>query len=71
MMKCKNLKNFFFNKYFEQSPILRYFYLCQFGYYLQLLVNLIFIDERLSDFYEMLTHHIFTKCLIAFSYVGM
>eukprot|EP01080_Neovahlkampfia_damariscottae_P003320 gene3320-5759_t len=55
----------------DSIPMLRLLYLVQFGYYLQLLVTLVFIDEKLNDFYEMLTHHIITKCLIAFSYVGI
>jgi sphingoid base N-palmitoyltransferase len=66
MKKCK--KTLFF---IQNSPLLRIFYLTQFGYYLQLLVNLVFVDEKLSDFYEMLAHHLITKSLIAFSYVGM
>eukprot|EP01080_Neovahlkampfia_damariscottae_P002002 gene2002-1509_t len=55
----------------DDITFLRYFYLLQFGYYLQLLVNLLFIDEKLADFYEMLAHHLITKSLIAFSYIGV
>jgi hypothetical protein len=45
----------------------RAYYITCCGFYLQALFALIFIDERMKDFYEMLTHHIATVCLIAVS----
>jgi hypothetical protein len=45
----------------------RMYYIACCGFYLQALFTLIFIDERMKDFKEMMTHHIATVCLIAFS----
>eukprot|EP01080_Neovahlkampfia_damariscottae_P006566 gene6566-10729_t len=55
----------------EDLGVLRIYYLVQLGYYLQLIINLLFVDEKLADFYEMLTHHVATIYLIFFSYVGL
>jgi hypothetical protein len=54
--------------HFDEIQSLRYFYGIQTGYYLQLLINLIFIDEKLDDFWEMFLHHVITLILIVFSY---
>jgi len=55
--------------HFEFNPKLNLLYLLQLGYYIQLLISLLFIDERLDDFYEMLTHHIATLVLVSLSYL--
>jgi hypothetical protein len=47
---------------------MRLLYLYQVGFYLQLIVSLVFIDEKLDDFYEMLTHHVITLLLVLKSY---
>jgi len=49
---------------------LRVYYLISCGFYIQALYGLLFIDERMKDFGEMLTHHIITVALIAFSIVS-
>jgi len=54
--------------HFDDIQSLRYFYGIQVGYYLQLLINLVFIDEWLDDFWEMFLHHVITLILIVFSY---
>jgi hypothetical protein len=64
------------NIFFYFSLIFRLIYLIQFSYYIQLLINLIFIvyfiikikDEKLDDFYEMLIHHVLTIFLVLNSY---
>jgi hypothetical protein len=55
----------------EPNRLLDYVYLLQIGYYIQLLINLVFVDEKLDDFYEMLIHHNATLILVGFSYVAL
>jgi hypothetical protein len=57
---------------FERQEIagLRTYYLVACGFYTQALFGLLFIDERMKDFYEMVTHHIITIALIGFSIVS-
>lgn len=58
-------------KKFTLRKDLNFLYLLQFGYYIQLLINLVFIDEKLDDFYEMLTHHIVTLIMVSLSYLTL
>lgn len=37
------------------------------GFYFQELVTLLFVDDRMKDFYVMLAHHLVTVYLIVFS----
>lgn len=52
----------------ENLPDISRYYLVVIGYYLQLLVNLLFIDEKLDDFIEMLVHHISSLGMLIFSF---
>ncbi|KAL0482816.1 hypothetical protein AKO1_014202 [Acrasis kona] len=49
---------------------LRTYYLVACGFYMQALYGLLFIDERMKDFWEMTIHHIITIILISFSIVS-
>jgi ceramide synthetase len=51
----------------EQVFGLREYYLFCCGFYMQALVSLVFIDERMKDFYEMFIHHVVTISLIFIS----
>jgi hypothetical protein len=46
---------------------LRFYYLVSLGFYSQALYGLLFIDEKMKDFTEMVIHHIITVTLILFS----
>ena len=46
----------------------RILYLVQFSFYLHLVIALVFVDERLSDFDQMLVHHVITLSLVFLSY---
>lgn len=46
---------------------LRFYYLVAMGFYSQALYGLLFIDERMKDFTEMVLHHVLTISLILFS----
>jgi len=50
-----------------QSFCFREYYLIGGAFYIQALFTLIFIDERMKDFMEMIVHHVATIVLIVFS----
>lgn len=50
----------------NETPLFRYYMLLGCAFYVQALFGLLFIDEKLSDFWEMLVHHIATIMLISF-----
>ncbi|KAL0485108.1 hypothetical protein AKO1_011850 [Acrasis kona] len=54
---------------FERGDLscLRIYYLVACGFYTQALFGLLFIDERMKDFAEMIAHHFITITLIVFS----
>lgn len=52
---------------FDRHPYLRFFYLVSLGFYGQAIFTLIFIDERMKDFTEMVLHHVFTIMLVFLS----
>lgn len=55
----------------NENSALRTYYTACCGFYLQALFTLLFIDERMKDFYEMLVHHIATVSLIAISFFSL
>lgn len=51
----------------EMEGLAKWYYLVQFGFYLQQIV-VVNIEERRKDYLQMLVHHIITCCLIFTSY---
>ena len=49
-----------------ETPYFRYYMLMGCAFYVQALFTLLFVDEKLSDFLEMVVHHIATIMLISF-----
>jgi very-long-chain ceramide synthase len=49
------------------SPIMKWYYLVQFAFWLQQIV-VVNIEEKRKDHWQMFTHHIFTCALLLWSY---
>lgn len=63
-----DLNNLFDNMPHIEEPIeILIFYHFQIGYYLSAIFYLIFVDERLDDFSQMLLHHLITLALLLLS----
>ncbi len=54
----------------DDYTYLRAYYLVQCGFYLQAIFGLLFVDERMKDFGELVTHHFATLVLVAVSLVA-
>lgn len=54
----------------DDSLWIRFYYVAQFGFYIQALYTLIFVDERMKDFSELVLHHCFTLLLISMSLIS-
>jgi len=55
--------------HFEVITHIRYLYIIELGFYVQLIINALFIDIKTSDFIELFVHHNITIILILFSYL--
>ncbi len=55
--------------YLEKPPLFDFYYMLCLSYFSSDLIWLLFINDRQSDFINMLLHHICTLSLIIFSYV--
>eukprot|EP01080_Neovahlkampfia_damariscottae_P001599 gene1599-12724_t len=56
----------------DKIPIeLKLIYSFQFSFYFHLLISLLFFDKRLSDFHQMLIHHMTSLLLITFSSLSL
>lgn len=55
----------------SRTPLLKFYSLVGCGFYLQAIVALVFVDERMKDYVEMLVHHASTIVLIFLSVFTM
>ncbi|EFC38033.1 predicted protein [Naegleria gruberi] len=55
---------------YEISPFVRMYLLVGAGFYFQALFTLLFVDERMKDFVEMLVHHLVTIVLIVWCVIS-